>query len=95
MYCLLSSVRTHPSHAHPSRYVGDVLQDLGSERHASVLGVDLLADTTRVIRAEAALSALLGYNGALRKLTSGTGTFSIKYLGHAEMSEFDVGCMPG
>jgi translation elongation factor EF-G len=48
-----------------------------------------------VIRAEAALSALLGYNGALRKLTSGTGTFSIKYLGHAEMSEFDVGCMPG
>eukprot|EP00038_Savillea_parva_P004079 m.133803 g.133803 ORF g.133803 m.133803 type:complete len:837 (+) comp11366_c1_seq3:134-2644(+) len=68
------------------KYVGDVLQDLGSERVASVLGVDLLTGTTRIIRTEAALSALLGYDGVLRRLTSGTATFTMEYARHAEMT---------
>jgi len=76
-------------------FVGDVLQDLGSERQASVLGVDLVSSSLRVVRAEAPLSALLGYDGALRKLSSGTASFTMEYLTHAEMAEHDVAAIFG
>ena len=72
------------------RYVGDVLQDLGSERNAAVHGIDTLSATTQLVHAEAPLSALLGYDGALRRLTSGTASFTMEYIRHAEMTEHEL-----
>jgi translation elongation factor EF-G len=41
----------------------------------------------QLINAEVALPGMLGYDSILRKLTSGTGTFSMEYASHQEMTE--------
>lgn len=66
--------------------VGSVLTDLTGTREATVMGVDMISDTTQTIKAEVALPGMLGYDSVLRKLTSGTGTFSMEYGGHQDMS---------
>eukprot|EP00041_Stephanoeca_diplocostata_P034675 m.1194265 g.1194265 ORF g.1194265 m.1194265 type:complete len:786 (-) comp24561_c0_seq9:2641-4998(-) len=74
-----------------SQYIGDILQDLTGMRQASVFGVDADANTLQqTIRAEVALSTMLGYNNALRSMTSGTGVFSMAYDRHDEMTHSNI-----
>lgn len=61
----------------PDDYMGDVIGDLNSRR-GRVLGVDP-ADGVQVIRAQVPLSEMLEYAPDLRSMTSGRGTFSMKF----------------
>ncbi|MBM7804330.1 elongation factor G [Geodermatophilus bullaregiensis] len=66
----------------PAEHVGAVMSDL-SARRARVTGSD--ADPTRdrtTVRAEVPEVELLGYAGALRSVSHGTGSFSRRPLGH-------------
>jgi elongation factor G len=40
-----------------------------------------------VIKAEVPLSSMLGYSSALRSLTGGSGSFSMRVIGYGEMSK--------
>jgi len=67
----------------PERYMGDITGDLNGRR-GRVIGVDAMPGGTAVIRAAAPLSELGSYNGQLRSVTSGQGSFVM------EMSHYDV-----
>ena len=66
----------------PGEHVGAVMSDL-SARRARVTGTDAdpLRDRTTV-RAEVPEIELLGYAGALRSVSHGTGSFGRRPLGH-------------
>jgi len=69
----------------PDRLVGLVLSDL-SGRRGRVIGTEPLGGGGRtVVRAEVPESEVLRYAIDLRSLTSGTGTFSRRYLRHEPM----------
>ncbi len=66
----------------PAEYVGAVMSDLSSRR-ARVTGSENEEDLDRAtVRAEMPEVELLGYPGALRALTHGTGSFDRRPLGH-------------
>jgi elongation factor G len=66
----------------PGEYVGAVMSDLSSRR-ARVTGSDTDPGPGRsTVRAEVPEVELLGYPGALRSLTHGTGSFDRRPLGH-------------
>lgn len=69
----------------PDRLVGAVLSDL-SGRRGRVVGTEPLGGGGRtVVRAEVPESEVVRYAIDLRSLTSGTGTFSRRYLRHEPM----------
>jgi elongation factor G len=70
--------------------VGTVITDLTGQRHATVFGVDAISNTTTLITAQVALPGMLGYDSILRKLTSGTGAFSMAYESHQEMTDQQI-----
>jgi len=61
----------------PDAYMGDVIGDLNSRR-GRVLGVDP-QDGTQVIKANVPMAEMLEYAPDLRSMTSGRGTFSMKF----------------
>ncbi|SES71011.1 elongation factor G-like protein EF-G2 [Geodermatophilus poikilotrophus] len=66
----------------PGEYVGAVMSDL-SGRRARVTGSDADPERDRTtVRAEVPEVELLGYAGALRSVSHGTGSFSRRPLGH-------------
>ncbi|MGY1753264.1 elongation factor G-like protein EF-G2 [Blastococcus sp. SYSU D01042] len=66
----------------PAEYVGAVMSDLSSRR-ARVTGSDTDPGEDRAtVHAEVPEIELLGYPGALRSLTHGTGSFDRRPLGH-------------
>ena len=66
----------------PAEYVGAVMSDL-SGRRARVTGSDADPERDRTtVRAEVPEVELLGYAGALRSVSHGTGSFSRRPLGH-------------
>jgi elongation factor G len=67
----------------PESHMGDIAGDLNGRR-GRVIGVDTLPGGMALIRAEAPLAELGGYNGQLRSVTSGQGSFVM------EFSHYDV-----
>ncbi len=67
----------------PENHLGDITGDLNGRR-GRVIGVDALPGGMAVIRAQAPLSELASYNGQLRSVTSGQGSFVMT------MSHYDV-----
>ena len=66
----------------PGEHVGAVMSDLSSRR-ARVTGSDADPDRDRTtVRAEVPEIELLGYAGALRSVSHGTGSFTRRPLGH-------------
>ncbi|PRY47503.1 translation elongation factor 2 (EF-2/EF-G) [Geodermatophilus tzadiensis] len=66
----------------PAEHVGAVMSDL-SARRARVTGSDADPDRDRTtVRAEVPELELLGYAGALRSVSHGTGSFTRRPLGH-------------
>ncbi|MBN1092647.1 elongation factor G-like protein EF-G2 [Blastococcus sp. TML/M2B] len=66
----------------PAEYVGAVMSDLSSRR-ARVTGSDTDPGSDRAtVRAEVPEVELLGYPGALRSISHGTGSFDRRPLGH-------------
>jgi elongation factor G len=63
----------------PEDYVGDVVGDLSS-RKASIEGV-VIKGKYHQIKAYIPLSNTFGYSTALRSLTRGRGSFSMKFYG--------------
>ncbi len=67
----------------PEQYMGDITGDLNGRR-GRVIGVDSLPGGMAVIRAQAPLAELGTYNGQLRSVTSGQGSFIM------ELSHYDL-----
>lgn len=67
----------------PEQYMGDITGDLNGRR-GRVIGVDTLPGGMAVIKAQAPLAELASYNGQLRSVTSGQGSFVM------ELSHYDL-----
>lgn len=67
----------------PEQYLGDITGDLNGRR-GRVIGVDTLPGGMAAIKAQAPLSELATYNGQLRSVTSGQGSFVM------ELSHYDL-----
>jgi elongation factor G len=67
----------------PEQFMGDITGDLNGRR-GRVIGVDTLPGGMAVIKAQAPLSELSSYNGQLRSVTSGQGSFIM------ELSHYDL-----
>lgn len=66
----------------PGEYVGPVMSDLSSRR-ARVTGTEADSERDRTtVRAEVPEIEILGYPGALRSITHGTGSFDRRPIGH-------------
>ena len=70
----------------PDQFVGSVLSDL-STRRGRVLGTDSQPDTVErsVVHAEVPATELVRYAVELRSMTSGTGTFTRRFVRHDPM----------
>ena len=69
--------------------VGGVVGDLTGQRRATVFGIELAEGdpSAQTVRAEVPLAGMVGYDGVLRSLTSGTGAFSMDYARHELMDD--------
>lgn len=65
----------------PDHYVGDILNDLTSQRRANIHAVNTRSMWS-TINADVPLYTLLGYASNLRSMTQGEGSFSMEYLAH-------------
>ena len=65
----------------PDHYVGDILNDLTSQRRANIHAVNTRSMWS-TINADVPLYTLLGYASNLRSMTLGEGSFSMEYLAH-------------
>jgi elongation factor G len=66
----------------PERYMGDVTGGLASKR-ARINGTDVLRGGTLVVKAQAPLAEVMGYQTELRAITGGEGRFAM------ELSHYD------
>ncbi|KAJ9057957.1 Ribosome-releasing factor 2, mitochondrial, variant 2 [Entomophthora muscae] len=73
-----------------SAYLGSVLSDISGARNGRILSLDNDESNAapsqlakRTIEAEVPLSSLIGYSSALRSLTAGTASFSMRQAGYA------------
>jgi elongation factor G len=66
----------------PERYMGDVTGGLASKR-ARINGTDVLRSGTLVVKAQAPLAEVMGYQTELRAITGGEGRFAM------ELSHYD------
>jgi elongation factor G len=66
----------------PERFMGDVTGGLASKR-ARISGTDVLRGGTLVVKAQAPLAEVIGYQTELRAITGGEGRFAM------ELSHYD------
>jgi len=62
----------------PEKFLGDITGDLNGRR-GRVIGVDTLPGGMALVRASAPLSELASYNGQLRSVTGGQGSFLMEF----------------
>ena len=70
----------------PEKFVGDILNDLTSQRRAEIQAVDARSSWS-IITAFVPLYTLLGYATTLRSMTQGEGSFSMEYLSHQTVAD--------
>ncbi|KAJ2715469.1 Ribosome-releasing factor 2, mitochondrial, partial [Coemansia spiralis] len=74
----------------PEAALGSVLGDLNGTRRGRVLSLEDAEsgalDASKLLIAEAPMSAMVGYSSALRSLTAGAATFSLEVVGFGAMS---------
>ena len=70
--------------------VGGVMTDLSGVRQGTVFGVDNVSNSLQMVNAQVPLVNMIGYDRALRGMTSGTGTFAMEYETHGTMTAMEI-----
>ncbi len=67
----------------PNDYTGDVMSDFNGKR-ARILGMEPVGEGSTLIQAQALMREMGHYAAALRSITQGRGTYTMKIEGYEE-----------
>lgn len=72
-----------------TKYMGTILNDLTSYRHANIREVTSEANNEQVIRAEVPLFSMIGYASHMRSISHGNSHFHMEFFRYEELSDVD------